>query len=169
MKPEYFTCNFYEKKIHPLFNTNFITLILLLMLAPLPSCRVVQAPEFRQIQQVKLAQLGLSESTLTAQLLYFNPNKFGFKINGFNVDIYINNQLLGKSVSNQKIEVAKMASFIMPVELKVNMQKLPINAWNLITKKKVNIAAKGYVMVGIKGIYKSVPVNYEGEQELDVL
>lgn len=143
--------------------------MLLLVLTPLLSCRVVKTPEFRQIQQVKLAQLGLSESTLTAQLVYFNPNKFGFKINGFNVDIYLNNQLLGKSVSNQKIEVAKMASFIMPVELKVNMKKLPLNTWNLLTKKKVMIAARGHVMVGVKGIFKQVPVNYEGEQELDLL
>ncbi len=169
MKPEDFTCNFHEKKIHSLINTIYVTLILLLILAPVPSCRVIKAPEFRQVQQVKIAQLGLSESTLTAQLIYFNPNKFGFKINGFNVDIYINNQLLGKSVSNQKIEVAKMTSFIMPVELKVIMKKLPINTWNLLTKKKVLIAARGHVMVGVKGVYKSVPVNYEGEQELDLL
>jgi hypothetical protein len=61
-----------------------------------------------------------------------------------------------------------MASFQIPVELKVNMKNLPVNSWNLITQKKVRIAAKGFVMVGVRGIYKEIPVTYEGDQELKI-
>ena len=146
--------------------TCFWLILVCLPLFPLPSCRVIKTPEFKYFKQLKITQLGLTESTLNARLVYFNPNKFGYKISNFAVDIYINGELLGRSTSNLKIEVAKMASFDIPVELKVNMKNLPVNSWNLLTRNKVFITAKGFVMVGMKGIYKEVPVKYEGEQEI---
>jgi LEA14-like dessication related protein len=135
---------------------------------PLPSCRSFKTPELKYFQQVKLSQIGLSKSTMTAQVVCYNPNKFGYKIKNFGVDIYINNHFLGRSTSSQLINVAKMASFTLPVEMKINMKNLPINTWNIITKKKVRINAKGTVMVGLRGLYKEVPVKYEGEQELNL-
>jgi LEA14-like dessication related protein len=136
--------------------------------ALLPSCRIVKEPEFKGLEKVQLSQIGLSESTLTAELVYFNPNNFGYKIRGFEADIWVNNKTLGRTASKKEINVAKMASFRIPVELKVNMRNLPINSWNLLTKDSVTFKAKGFVMVGMKGVYKELSVNYEGRQKVEL-
>ena len=134
----------------------------------LPSCRIIKEPEFKKLQKVKLSQIGLIESTLTAELVFFNPNKFGYKIKSFEAEIEMNNRGLGRTVSTKETDVAKMASFYIPVELKVNMRNIPINSWNLLTKDSVMFSAKGFVLVGKKGLYKQVAVDYKGNQKIDL-
>jgi LEA14-like dessication related protein len=143
-------------------------MILWVLIIPLllPSCRIVKEPEFKRMQNLNLSQIGLSESTLTAELVYFNPNKFGYKIRGFEAEIEVNNRKLGRSISTREINVDKMASFRIPVELKINMKNLPLNSWNLLTKDSVTFSANGFVMVGVKGIFKQIPVHYEGKQKV---
>ena len=151
--------------IHKISISAFIMSLSTVLL--LPSCRIVKEPEFKRIEKVRLSQIGLSESTLTAELVYFNPNKFGYKIRSFEANIEVNNRSLGRTVSNIEINVAKMTSFRVPVELKVNMGNLPMNSWNLLTKDSVTLKATGTVMVGMKGIYKPVRVNYIGKQKVE--
>lgn len=143
-------------------------MILWVLITPLllPSCRIVKEPEFKRMQNLNLSQIGLSESTLTAELVYFNPNKFGYKIRGFEAEIEVNNRKLGRSISSREINVDKMASFRIPVELKINMRNLPLNSWNLLTKDSITFSANGFVMVGVKGIFKQIPVHYEGKQKV---
>jgi LEA14-like dessication related protein len=158
----------YELKIHLIHKIRISTLIISIStFLLLPSCRIVKEPEFRRIEKIRLSQIGLSESTLTAELVYFNPNKFGYKIRSFEADIEVNNRLLGRTASNSEINVAKMTSFRVPVELKVNMGNLPLNSWNLLTKDSITFKATGSVMVGMKGIYKPVRINYKGKQKVE--
>lgn len=148
-------------------NVGLISSIWFLCFLLLPSCRIVKGPEFKSLQNFKLAQIGLSESTITADLVFYNPNKYGYKIRSFEADIQINKRLLGRSVSNKEIEIAKLASFSIPVEMKVSMKNLPLNTWNLITKDSITVNADGFVMVGIKGVYKQIPIHYEGKQKVE--
>jgi LEA14-like dessication related protein len=143
----------------------FIILCLITILL-LPSCRMVKGPEFKSLENFKLAQFGLSESTITADLVFFNPNKYGYKIRSFEADIQLNKRLLGRSVSNKEIEIDKLAPFRIPVEMKVNMRNLPLNTLNLFTKDSVTVNADGFVLVGIKGVYKQIPIHYEGKQKV---
>ena len=132
----------------------------------LPSCRMVKGPEFKSLENFKLAQVGLTESTITADLVFYNPNKYGYKIRSFEADIQLDKKQLGRSVSSKEIEIAKLASFKIPVEMKVNMRNLPINTWNIFTKDSVTVNADGFVLVGIKGVYKQIPIHYEGKQKV---
>lgn len=149
------------------FVVRSISLTLLLALT-LPSCRIVQEPEFKGVQKLKVSQLGLTESTLKGELVYFNPNKFNYKIRSYKMDLFINYRELGQTSSNQLIQVDKMSTFFIPIELKVSVKNLPLNTWNIITKDSVHVMARGYVMVEFKGILKELPVRYEGKQKVDL-
>jgi LEA14-like dessication related protein len=140
----------------------------LLLASTLPSCRLVQEPEFKGVQKFKVSQLGLTESTLKGELVYFNRNKFNYKIRSYKMDLFINYRELGQTSSNQLIQVDKMSTFFIPIELKVSMKNLPLNTWNIITKDSVHVMARGHVMVEFKGMLKELPVRYEGKQKVDL-
>jgi LEA14-like dessication related protein len=156
-----------KRIFHLKFTLGFISLTILLALA-LPSCRLIQEPEFKGVQKLKVSQLGLTESTLKGELVYFNPNKFNYKIRSYKMDLFINYRELGQTASNQLIQVDKMSTFFIPIELKVSMKNLPLNTWNIMTKDSVHVMARGHVMVEFKGILKELPVRYEGKQKVDL-
>ncbi|MBU6157796.1 MAG: LEA type 2 family protein [Bacteroidetes bacterium] len=143
--------------------------IVLFFLLPLPSCRVIQTPEYRAFKELKLSQVGLKESTLSLKLVYFNPNPFGYKIKNFSADIYVDGIHLGKTNSSEFIHVAKKADFSIPMEIKVNMKNIPLHSLNLLLHKKINIRLSGSALVGVNKLYKEIPIQYEGEQELKIL
>ena len=147
----------------------FLMLLPALLCLPLPSCRVIQVPEYRAFKELKLAQVGLKESTLSLKLVYFNPNPFGYKIRNFSADIYIDQIHLGKTSSSELIHIAKKSEFTIPMELKVNMKNIPLHSLNLLLHKKINIRLNGSAMVGVNKLYKEIPIQYEGEQELKIL
>jgi len=132
----------------------------------LPSCRFIKEPEFKGVQQLQVSQLGLTESTLKGELVYFNPNKYNYKIRSYKMDLFLNYRELGQTISNQLIQVDKMSTFFIPIELKVSMKNLPFNTWNILTKDSVHVMARGHVMVEFKGILKELPVRYEGKQKV---
>jgi len=144
-------------------------LIFISLLFLLPSCKIFTTPEYRDFRNFKVSKLGLKESTLTMELLYYNPNKIGFEIQKSDIDIYIDGLYLGKSTSDSLIKVDKLSEFTIPISLNTDMKNVFKNAWNLLVHKSVLVKAKGTVNAGAIGLFKSFEVDYEGRHELTLL
>ncbi len=102
------------------------------------------------------------------ELVYHNPNKYGYQIKKSEIDLYVDGVYLGKSVSDSLIKIAKTADFIIPINLKTDMNNILRNAWNAFAHKTVKIKAKGTVTAGVAGLFKQVKVDYEGRHELNL-
>ena len=139
-------------------------LLLPAILSFLFSCRAPKDLEYKDYRNFSIEALGFSNSHIRLELEYFNPNNFGLQLKQSDVDIFINNNLLGHSSSDTLIQIPRRNSFILPIKFEVDMQNIFKNAWNTIAGHEVTVKVVGNVKVGKANVFMSMPVNYEGKQ-----
>lgn len=101
-------------------------------------------------------------------LVYYNPNKIGFQVKRTEADVYIDGVYLGKAISDTLIHVAKKSDFVIPMKIKTDMKNVMKNAWSAMTSKTVLVKAKGTIKAGVAGIFKTIPLDYEGRHEVSL-
>ncbi|MBK8494656.1 MAG: hypothetical protein IPL50_06260 [Chitinophagaceae bacterium] len=80
------------------------------------------------------------------------------------LDIYIDNNLLGHSSQDYQITIPKLSEFTMPLQIEVDMKNLLKNAFSTFLGKEVLVKITGTVKLGKANVYKTFPVSYEGLQ-----
>ncbi len=128
------------------------------------SCRTPKDLEYKDYRNFSIEALGFNISHIKLELEYFNPNNFGLQLKRSDVDIFINNSLLGHSSSDTLIQIPRRNSFILPITFDVDMQNIFKNAWNTLVGHEVAVKVTGNVKVGKANVFISMPVNYEGKQ-----
>lgn len=145
------------------------TLPLLSILAFLiTSCNSFQTPEYKEFKNFKMNNVGFGETTVSMDLIYYNPNRFGFQVRKTEADVYVDGVYLGKAISDTLIRVAKKSDFLIPMQIKTDMKNLYKNAFAALTNKSVLIRATGTITAGVAGVYKTVPLAYEGRHEFSL-
>ena len=112
--------------------------------------------------------VGFGETTVSMDLIYYNPNRFGFQVRKTEADVYVDGVYLGKAISDTLIRVAKKSDFLIPMQIKTDMKNLYKNAFAALTNKSVLIRATGTITAGVAGVYKTVPLAYEGRHEFSL-
>ena len=148
------------KKIFPLF-----ALVSILFLGLQSSCHEPKSLEFREFKNLTLDKLSFAGAALKVDLVYYNPNNFGMELNHTDLDIYINNNYLGKASQEYQIAIPRRAEFSIPVTMDVDMKNLLKNGFITLLSNEVMIKVIGTVKVGKLNVFKSFPVNYEGKQQ----
>ena len=135
----------------------------------LASCRSsnVQEPEFRDIKDVRLVNVGMLNSTAGIDLIYYNPNNFGVQLADARGDVYIDNNYLGRFSLNEKVDIRKNREFVIPALISVDNLGLVKNQREIYKKKEVMVRIEGIARLKKAGISKEIPVKYEGKQNLD--
>src|SRR5688572_2461885 len=77
--------------------------------------------DYLGIRNVKVVKFGLKESTVSAEVGYYNPNKYPVTMKRAEVDVYVNNDFFGHSLLDSTINIPKKDTFYLPVQLTVNM------------------------------------------------
>jgi LEA14-like dessication related protein len=138
----------------------------ILPLLLLISCNVFKMPDYKEFKNLKVEKWGMAESTVTMDLVYYNPNKIGFQVKRTEADVYVDGVYLGKAISDTLIKVARKSDFVIPLRIKADMKNVFKNAWSALSNKTVLIKANGTISAGVAGIFKSIPMNYEGRHEM---
>jgi LEA14-like dessication related protein len=141
----------------------------LLVLPVLFACGKPQSPQFIDIDHFKLQNAGGSVSVVSADLKCFNPNSYKISVKHSELNFYIQNMFLGKSVSDSLIVIPASDTFYVPVTMTIDMKNILSNAFTSLLMKEVLIKVEGTAKVGKSGIYKNVPIFYEGKQALNFL
>jgi LEA14-like dessication related protein len=147
---------------------------LILILAPaalLVSCKSenIKEPEYREIQNVRIMDVGLLQTTAGLDLVYYNPNDFGVTLSQARGDVYIDNMYFGRLNISDKVTVHKHQEFIIPVELKMDNISAVKNHREIFKKKQAVIRIEGFATLKKAGFNKEVPIKYEGIQDLERL
>jgi LEA14-like dessication related protein len=142
--------------------------LLLLVIVVACSCNSFQTPEYREFKNFHVKSVGFGETAITMDLIYFNPNKFGFQVKRTEADVYVDGVYLGKAVSDTLIKVAKRSDFLIPMIIKTDMKNLYKNAFSAMANKTVLVKATGTITAGVAGIFKTVPLEYEGRHEFSL-
>jgi LEA14-like dessication related protein len=127
----------------------------------------VKDPEYRDIRNIRLINLGPLQSTAGVDLVYYNPNKFGVQLESARGDIYIDSSYFGQFELNEKVQVKKRSEFILPATVKVDMISAIKNQRDLLKKQDALIRVQGTAMVKKAGFSKEIPISYEHLESID--
>ena len=144
-----------------------IVSISLIVLASCGGNNNVQEPEYRDIRNIRLINLGPLESTAGVDLVYYNPNNFGVQVATARGDIYIDNNFFGRFDLDQKVQVRKRSEFILPAVVKVDMVGAVKNQRELYKKKEALVRIEGTATVKKAGFSKVVPIKYERMENIE--
>lgn len=138
-------------------------IILGLSVSVIMSCSSPKALEYTEYKNFSVEQLGFSNSKVTLGLQYYNPNNFGLQLKRSELDIFINDNFLGRSISDTLINIPPRDTFLLPIKFDVDMHNLFKNAWNSFTEKEVSVKVTGRLKIGKANVFMSMPINYEGK------
>ena len=148
---------------------------ILLTLAPaiilLVSCKTsnIKEPEYREIRDVRIKDVGLLKTTAGLDIVYYNPNNFGVQVNDADGNVYVDNILLGRFSLDEKVDVKKHKEFVVPASLKLNNLNAFLNHQELWNKKEAKIRIEGKARMKKAGYSTEVPFKYEGMQDIEKL
>ena len=135
----------------------------ILILSVFLSCSAPKMLEYKEYQNFKIASAGFTNTKVGLDLIYYNPNNFGLQLRRVDLDIFIDNNLLGHTVLDTLIQIPRKNNFTLPVSVDIDMKNAFKNSLTTLLGKEVTVKATGRLKVGKANIFMSVPVNYEGK------
>ena len=132
------------------------------------SCREIVAPEYVDVENVEINAGSLTNTTLSANVRLYNPNKSNLTFKSGSLDIYVDNRLLGHTELDTTIHIARLDTFHIPVLVHVNFSNVIGNALSLALKDSVLLRLEGKMKVGRSGVFITRPVFYENKEKLQL-
>ena len=128
----------------------------------------IREPEYREISEIKLIEIGILQSTAGIDLVYYNPNNFGMQLKNSDLDIFIDGNLFGHSSFDTLIRIPRRDTFLLPVKFDVEMQNIFKNALSTLMGKEVIVKLTGKLRIGKANLFMTLPVNYESKQTFSI-
>lgn len=147
----------------------FLPFFVLLVSLSCFSCKSPQAFVYRDVKNFKISNLGFTQSKVSMDLLFFNPNSFSLKLKKVDCDLFLDSNYVGKVVLDTLMIIPRSSEFSLPASFSIDMKNLFKNSLDLIFNREVLIGAKGTTRVGKGLFYVTIPFNYEGRQRLNLL
>ena len=147
------------------FKNTLALLFIFLLTNFLYSCSTPKDLEYRDFKNLTVEKLGASATTLKMDLVYYNPNNFGMQLTNTDLDVFINNNYLGKTSQEYQVTIPKREEFSIPIKIDVDMKNLLKNGLTSFLSNEVLVKLTGTVRVGKLNVFKTFPVNYEGKQQ----
>ena len=133
------------------------------------ACKKPESFEYRELKNFKIDSFGFEKSTVSMDLVYFNPNNFGIDLKNINCDVYIEHSYLGKYVLDTAMHIAKRSEFAIPSQMQVDMRTLFRNTLNSFFSNELLLEVKGTTRVGKGGIYITIPFAYSERHKFSLL
>ncbi len=143
-------------------------ILFLAIIICLAACQKPQGFEYRGLNNFKIDSIGFQQSTVSLDLIYFNPNAFGVELKHVDCDVYINNNYLGKYQLDTLMHIAKRSEFTLPSKMQVDMRNLFKNSLNAFFAQEIQLDVKGTSRLGKAGVFINVPFSYSGRQKLSL-
>jgi Late embryogenesis abundant protein. len=154
------------------FNKNLVVKKLFVPLLVLSiaffSCKKPQSFDYKGMKNFKIEKLGFDYSTVSMDLVYYNPNNFGVDLKRVDCDVYLDNRYAGKYLLDTTMHIGRNAEFSLPSRVNVDMKGLLKNSFTVLASKEILVTLKGSTRVGKAGIFINFPVNYEGRFKVDL-
>jgi LEA14-like dessication related protein len=143
--------------------------VAVLLLSSCKAYKDVQEPEFRDVQNIRLIDIGLLQSKAGADLVYYNPNSFNVTLSSARGDLYIDDKYVGRFELEDKVSVKKRREFTIPAILKLDNISAIKNQNDIYKRKEVMIRIEGTARLTKTGFSKEIPIKYEKMESVDKL
>ncbi len=143
-----------------------VIILSFLLFVSCASQRELQNLQYQEAKNFRLTKLDLNPE-VGMDLQFYNPNTFGLTLKDANIELFINNAPVGKAFITRSFHVPGRDTFLMPVTLSPDLNSTFPNALQLLFNKEVDIRLQGNVQAG-RGVFLTIPVNYQGRQKLNI-
>ena len=124
------------------------------------SCKDVQRPVFEDVENLKVGRFELATTSITANVRFKNPNRFGLHLKKIDCDLFVDSARLGHFVNTEEVQIPANGTFHIPVKGDVQTSRMMEYARKTIFNEPSIVLIKGVVRVGRSGVYRNVPVAY---------
>src|SRR5687767_8710802 len=90
----------------------------------LPSCVAPKELQYRDFKNFSIEKVGFSSTTIRMDLIYYNPNNFSLQLKTTDLDIFLDNNYLGRTMQEQQLTIPSRAEFSIPITMEVDMKHL---------------------------------------------
>lgn len=138
----------------------FLNILLAFLIVGWMSSCAIEAPEFMGSEGLKLEKMEEKEILFSAGVKVNNPNWFGIKLKRSTLDIYLEDQLLGKLHLEKKVKMKAKRESALTLSLRASLEE---GAMMMILrnsmKDNVSVRFKGKVKGGIWIFSKKIEVD----------
>lgn len=130
------------------------------------SCKFT-SPEFRRLETWKVNAITPSEVTLSNQVIFYNPNKYGgIHLQDLNLEVYANDKKIGvvQNPDNTKTNVSSTSEFSIPISVTLKTMDVLGGIGNIIgiaMGNSIDIRVKGAVVAGAFMFKKQIPIEFQ--------
>ena len=149
-----------------IISTLFVAVILL---ASCKAYKDVQEPEFRDVQNVRLVDVGLLQTKAGVDLIYYNPNNYGVTLSSARGDLYLDNKYIGRFELADKVTVKRRGEFTIPAIFKLDNISAVMNQRDIYKRKEILVRIEGTARLTKTGFSKEIPIKYERMESVDKL
>lgn len=132
-------------------------------------CSKPMQPQYLGYENFRVEKVGFYNNIIGASLKFYNPNRYALKLKKADLDISFNDHYLGHSIVDSQITLDGRDTSYIPVRLQASAKDVLVNAARLLVSPSVRVKIEGNATVGRGSFYKTVPVNYEGMQRIQLL
>ncbi len=143
--------------------------VAVILLASCKTYKDVQEPEFRDVQNVRLVDVGLLKTKAGADLIYYNPNNYGVTLSSARGDVYLDNKYIGNFELADKVTVKRRGEFTIPVILKLDNISAIKNQKDIYKRSEILVRIEGMARLTKAGFSKEIPIKYEKMESIDKL
>ena len=132
----------------------------------LNACSSFKEVEFKGVENVSFGQQEDSQIPLIFDVRINNPNQFNILLKKGVVDVFFNNQFLGKSTLSNKITIEKNKETVYPIVINTsfsNLSKAALSSLGALLGKKLILKIDGKIIVKALIIRKKIDVNFTEE------
>jgi LEA14-like dessication related protein len=119
-----------------------------LLILVVASCANPKDLVYQDVKNFSVKKISLNPE-VGMDVQFYNPNKYGMTLKDADINLYINNTLVGHAVMDEKFNVPAADTFL------------------LMSNKEVTVKLQGSVKAG-KGVLVRIPISYEGKKKLNV-
>ena len=128
---------------------------------------MLKEPVFIEMKNLEVSQVGVKESVIKMEMIFYNPNRLNLKLKKAEIDIYLDDRFAGRSIVDTLIKIPREDTFSIPVQVKVEMKTILPNALSAFLYEELKVRLDGYVRLGKAGVYINVPIQQESLQKLN--
>ena len=139
---------------------------IILICLVLNACSSFKEVEFKGVENVSFGQQVDSEIPLIFDVRINNPNQFNILLKKGVVDVFFNNQFLGKSTLSNKITIEKNKETVYPIVINTsfsNLSKAALSSLGVLLGNKLILKIDGKIVVKAFIIRKKIDVNFTEE------
>ena len=143
--------------------------VAVILLASCKTYKDVQEPEFRDVQNVRLVDVGLLQTKAGVDLIYYNPNNYGVTLSSARGDLYLDNKYIGRFELANKVTVKRRGEFTIPAIFKLDNISTIMNQKDIYKRKEILVRIEGTARLTKTGFSREIPIKYERMESVDKL